>query len=237
VALLTGPSAQEFLTAAEAGEFRTRKSNRHESTAASGYVRASVMRELATLVGAQGVVPSVPRSPGRGWTPPAVRARFLTALRQDGTLHGLRIATVAHLADSGLRVGEIASLRLENLDARGDVRSVVRNAPGPGDPYLVDHSVDKTTAALVRSWVNAREDLVASERVQEIFLTLKPSSRHGATYAVGLPVSARSLDRDHRASASAWLMGDGRHWANGAIIEDLTLSRLAHQPERAQDGW
>ncbi|MQW75195.1 hypothetical protein GHK92_04855 [Nocardioides sp. dk4132] len=232
-AWLAGEQARTYLTLAAAGALRSRGSGEHPSTAASMRVRSSVLRELSAVVGLEGPVPVVGTAPDRGWTDGVARRAFLTWLRHDTSESGARTWAAAALASAGLWVGEIASLTDRSVAPDGHVAGLMRNPPGPGAPYLLPLTLPGHVLEAVRAWLAVREQVVASERVRALFVTLRPGTRNGSVYARGLPLSSRSLNRSHAAAAQTWLR-TGASSAHGLRAADLSLGRLAFSPETAE---
>ena len=227
---LSGEAARTYLGLAAAGLLRSRGTEGRPSTASSMRVRSSVLRELAALAGATEPVPGVGAAPERGWTHGAARRAFLTWLRHDTSEAGTRTWAAAALASTGLWVGEIAALTDRSVDADGHVAELWRNPPGPGAPYLLPLTLPGHALEAVRAWLAVREQVVASERVRALFVTLRPGTRNGSVYARGLPVSDRSLNRTHAAAVQTWLR-TGATAAEGLRPADLSLGRLAYAPE------
>ena len=234
-AWLAEDRARTYLTLAAAGALRSRGSHARPSTEASMRVRSSVLRELGAIVGLEGPVPEVGTAPERGWTEGASRRAFLTWLRHDTSEAGTRTWAVAALASAGLWVGEIASLTDRSVSADGVVAELWRNPPGPGAPYLLPLALPGHALEAVRAWLAVREQIVVSDRVRAMFVTLRPGTRNGAVYARGLPLSARSLNRTHAAAAQTWVR-TGASAAQGLRASDLSLGRLAFSPEATEEG-
>ncbi|NPC96426.1 hypothetical protein [Nocardioides sp. zg-DK7169] len=235
VAWLGGERARTYLTMAAAGTLRSRGGHARPSTEASMRVRSSVLRELGAIVGLDGPVPGVGTAPERGWTEGASRRAFLTWLRHDTSEAGTRTWAAAALASAGLWVGEIASLSDRSVSADGVVAELWRNPPGPGAPYLLPLALPGHALEAVRAWLAVREQVVVSDRVRAMFVTLRPGTRNGSVYARGLPLSARSLNRTHAAAAQTWVR-TGASAAQGLRASDLSLGRLAFSPEATEEG-
>jgi hypothetical protein len=233
-AWLAEDRARTYLTLAAAGALRSRGSGAQPSTEASMRVRSSVLRELSAAAGLEGAVPVVGTAPERGWTDGVARRAFLTWLRNDTSESGVRTWAAAALASAGLWVGEIASLTDRSVSPDGEVADLMRNPPGPGAPYLLPLTLPGHALEAVRAWLAVREQVVASERVRALFVTLRPGTRNGSVYARGLPLSSRSLNRTHAAAARTWLH-TGASSAAGLRAADLSLGRLAYAPETTED--
>jgi len=138
--LLGDEAVMVYLTLAAAGRLRRVDSRRAGPSRASMSVRVSCLRQIAAAAGVEVAVPSVPQPEARPEIPQHQQAALYRRLvdmasggplSRDGTSLSVEdrtrlLAMVAVVLDTGARTGELAALRMSDLDLEGGVVAVRR---------------------------------------------------------------------------------------------------------------
>ncbi|HEX5568568.1 MAG TPA: helix-turn-helix domain-containing protein [Streptomyces sp.] len=140
--LLADEAVLVYLTLAAAGRLRRVDTHRAGPSRASMSVRVSCLRQLGQAAGVEVVVPSVPQPDPKPEIPAAQQAALYRRLvdlaaggplTRDGTALSFEdrtrlLAVVAVVLDTGARSGELAEMRLADLDLDAGTVSVRRRA-------------------------------------------------------------------------------------------------------------
>lgn len=211
--LLGAPHVTRYLAAAAAGELRVRAAAPRAPSAASTRVRVDCVALMARHAGL--AAPEVDRTP-----PPPLAPRLDTATgREAGAAlrtaarHGRPLATwVRHtlvvelVADTGMRVGELAALEVGDvdLDAR-TVTYVPRPPAGRATLAACTVPLSPATVRAAHEWLAVRADLTTlAPRTTALLVSVHGNhDGDGARRPPGLPLRSRGLARAHRGAVAA----------------------------------
>lgn len=207
----------DYLRVADAGGLRRRGTVDRPSPDATRRVRRACLRLLARAAAVPDPVPDEVPLPGpHPRVEPAVASRALAHWRgrtvpADASPGEVRAAAMAALVhEASLRSGELAALRVSDLDLGGldgpalTYRPRPPAARAPRAPVTV--GLSPATAALLRRWLAVRADLVrATPRTRALWVSLRANhDGDGVRRPAGLPLQAGGIRRAHaRAVAEA----------------------------------
>lgn len=239
--LLSTDLAARYLQRAGTGALRARSAASSPSTAASNRVRAACLTLLARSAGLP--EPSLDHLPS-----PALSTRVSAAsTRQAGAELAtearrgrplptwLRHALVVELiADTGMRVGELAALQLSDVDrATRTLTYVPRPPAAQGKQPARTVVLSPPTLRALRAWLPLRERLTALTPHTSTLLVSVHGNHDGdgARRPPGLPLRPRGLARAHRRAVATL---NARRAAAELVPSTLGLLRPA-DPRAPQD--
>jgi integrase len=203
------PFVSAYLARADAGELRRRSGSGRPGNAASARVRRVCLRMLAGTYAPR--LPDLPmpppEEPHERALPHAVDAavgRLVTRAASRGASPGLvrAAALTALVADTGMRVGEVAAVEVADVDLHARTvtwtpRPQARRADEPEPPRTTTLR-PRTTAAL-RRWLETRRDLTAlAPRSRALFVSVAGNhDGSGVRRPPGLPLRERGMQRAH----------------------------------------
>ncbi len=242
--LLGDDLAQEYLAAASTGALRARAAAAAPSTPASNRVRAACLPLLAASAGLPGpALDSVTLPPH---TAPvridAVSTRRTGADLTSESRRGrpqptwVRHALVVELiADTGMRVGELAALRVEDVDLAAQTVTYTPRPPSARLPQP-ERTVALSPAAVraMREWLPVRERLTAlTPRTSALLVSVHGNhDGEGTRRPPGLPLQPRGLARAHRRAVAAL---NARRAAAELVPATLGLLRPAERATSRPD--
>lgn len=210
----------DYLTAADAGRLRSRGAPDRPSPDATRRVRHACLRLLARAAGTELPGPvgvPAPRPRPRVEPVPAAIAlshwagRALPATAPPGRVRAAAMAALTH--EAALRSGELAALRVEDLDLAARTVTYRPRPPaarGAAEPVTVPLS--PATCRLLAHWTEVRDELVAATpRTRTLWVSLRANhDGTGVRRPPGLPLEPGGLRRAHAravAEANAALAG------------------------------
>lgn len=218
-AVLSGILTEDYLVAADAGLLRSRSAR---VTASPESVRR-VRRDCLRLLAAQAGLPPPPLSrlpmPATHPAAPAGPARqaqqhLRTGSRRTSSPGQLRAAVVVALVrETGLRTGELAGVRVRDLDLdAGTLSYQPRPQAGRSPRPPVTASLSPVNVRLLQAWLAVREQLtVQAPRTKELLVSLAGNhDGFGVRRPAGLALQPRGLTRAHArhiAQVNADLLG------------------------------
>ncbi len=234
---LLGDLAPQYLAAAGAGALRARASSATPSTPASNRVRAACLPLLARSAGLP--EPALDRLP---MPAPALRATAASTRRAGAELatesrRGRQLPTwVRHalvvelIADTGMRVGELAALQLSDVDLAARTITYAPRPPAAREtPPARTVALSPATVRAMRAWLPVRERLTAlTPRTSTLLVSVHGNhDGDGARRPPGLPLQPRGLARAHRKAVAAL---NARRAAAELVPSTLGLLRPADTP-------
>lgn len=206
--LFTAGPVQAYLRLARTGELRVRKAaNPKEGSDNSEQIRLEVLRLLVTACGAEEYAelppqPDPPRKKPVAKRPRSLLRAQLTELADapDATTSHLRMLAVgAVVCDTGIRAGEMCSLRIEDLSPTLEELRVVRRPQGwsESEAYCELLPLSALSGAAFKRWLPERGRLL--ERVggtaTALWVSLHGNHHDGLRAPAGTPLMPRGLAR------------------------------------------
>lgn len=209
LAELLGPEVGlQYLELAATGALRARGGGAQPSTAASNRTRRACLLLLARAAGAP--EPELDRLP----LPPLASRVTAASARRAGadlateSMRGRRLPTwVRHalvvelIADTGMRVGELAALQVDDVDLAAKTVTYTPRPPA-ARRALPPRTVELSPAALraVQAWLPVRAQLTElTPRTSALLVSVHGNhDGEGVRRPPGLPLQPRGLARAHR---------------------------------------
>ncbi|NYG55983.1 hypothetical protein [Nocardioides perillae] len=200
----------DYLRVADAGGLRRRGASDRPSPDATRRVRRACLRLMARAAGvAEPVTDAVPLPAPHPRVEPAAASRALAHWRgrtvpahaAPGEVRAAAMAALVH--EASLRSGELAALRVADLDLTGPDGPALTYRPRPPAARAplapVTVGLSPSTAGLLQRWLSVRADLVrATPRTRALWVSLRANhDGDGVRRPAGLPLQPGGIRRAH----------------------------------------